>query len=882
VSKLTLGIYGSGPGAGTFVAQLLACPSGGRSSTQTVLLEIGRDTTVDVAPGHVSVQVRLPSGELLDEERTIAQDRDDTIAFNLGSARHEWLGWQQMLTPRIAPEVGARGPMEFPVGKLPIAEVRIHRGGKAPIVVPLDTSVGADRATYRIQTDATTVSLTIERYEGVRPLIELVKTDGGREIAALPLPWYDEAANALPIQLFYEIGPSGEPCADVIVHDPVFSPMLAYYATGDRAATRKFSQEIERRARQAIEGELQNPCAATAGLLVLRRLHRTNLPDHLFENLAGITSISDGAILYAQHLREKRNQRSDRNHVRAVLLEAVQRGVPMFSECGRMLRDGLRRVAAAEQKQSQKASPEVKAALEWASELVDASRADTIITWLATNSAALSKIVPSVVAPSPTRICTSRSPPVNEAPEELFPTGVDESGALLTAKIDIAKLASAIRTRGATPLDPSTAAANARAGLESMGLPFGITPDNLAKAGWGVVFADDVPASVREKLKPLLDHRKVQADRRYKELDYQRGESVRDWMVRHGVGFSNITPSKVPYHLLLVGSPSSMSFEFQYQLDLEYSVGRLWFDDEAGFANYAASIVEYQTAAAVPTRKVMSYFGPSGDPATDLSSKHLLSPLHDGTDEDAAIAGELGFQATSFIGAAAKKAALIELLHDGDQRPALIFTASHGLKCKHGSQVQRKQQGGLVTAEHSTSAALDPAKALFAASDVRDDATIHGLVAFVFACFGAGTPQRDQFPQNPDELGTPEAIAPEPFIAALPQRLLGLASGGALAVIGHVERAWAYSITPPKLGPQIQPFRNAIGRLLKGEPVGEATVDLSSRHATLSAEMAGILGPGAAALDDRALVYRWIEQNDARNYILLGDPAVRLRSADMT
>jgi hypothetical protein len=63
--------------------------------------------------------------------------------------------------------------------------------------------------------------------------------------------------------------------------------------------------------------------------------------------------------------------------------------------------------------------------------------------------------------------------------------------------------------------------------------------------------------------------------------------------------------------------------------------------------------------------------------------------------------------------------------------------------------------------------------------------------------------------------------------------------------------------------------------------VGDSTRDLSERHATLSTELVGLLGPAAPPIDDFALVTRWLEQTDARNYILLGDPAVKVRSADM-
>ena len=75
------------------------------------------------------------------------------------------------------------------------------------------------------------------------------------------------------------------------------------------------------------------------------------------------------------------------------------------------------------------------------------------------------------------------------------------------------------------------------------------------------------------------------------------------------------------------------------------------------------------------------------------------------------------------------------------------------------------------------------------------------------------------------------------------------------------------------------PFRNLIGRVLSGEPVGHATKDFSEKYAALSTELLSKLDetqPGTRP-SDQELVWTWVERNDAQNYIVLGDPAVRLR-----
>ena len=55
------------------------------------------------------------------------------------------------------------------------------------------------------------------------------------------------------------------------------------------------------------------------------------------------------------------------------------------------------------------------------------------------------------------------------------------------------------------------------------GLPWGVEPHDVARAGWAIVFHDDEPATVRDAMKPLIEHRRRQVgvDSRVKALVYQ-------------------------------------------------------------------------------------------------------------------------------------------------------------------------------------------------------------------------------------------------------------------------------------------------------------------------------------------------------------------------
>lgn len=421
-----------------------------------------------------------------------------------------------------------------------------------------------------------------------------------------------------------------------------------------------------------------------------------------------------------------------------------------------------------------------------------------------------------------------------------------------------------------------------------LGLPFDVDPAKVEEAGWAIVFHQNESQDVRDALQPLIEHRKQQVgdEQKVKVLTYRNGQKRAEWLAGYGVGAGNIEPTKVPFYLLFVGSPKQIPFGFCQEIDVEYGVGRLHFDKAEEYSQYVASVIAYETGAVVPSAKEAVFFGVRHefDEATQLSADLLVNPLADGPNAcTPGVAKRWGFATRKLWGTTASKSALTEVLRpdDGAKPPAFLFTASHGLGFRKGHKRQLREQGALLCQDWPGFGQISP-EHYFAAADLPSDANLSGLITFHFACFGAGTPDFDNFVHKPNQ--PPPQIADFPFIAALPKALLSHPKGGALACIGHVERAWGYSIVGPTPVAQLIPFQNAIGRLLVGQPAGYATKDFNEKFATLSASLSNLLEQIGFGLQvpDFELANSWVERNDAGGYMIIGDPAVSLRVKEMT
>ena len=421
-------------------------------------------------------------------------------------------------------------------------------------------------------------------------------------------------------------------------------------------------------------------------------------------------------------------------------------------------------------------------------------------------------------------------------------------------------------------------------------LPWGVEPHDVTRAGWAVVFHKDAKPEIRRALRPLIDYRRAQVgdDARVKELTYFPTEDASGWLARHDVSWNTIEPTKVPYYLLWVGSPELMPFEVTHEVDTDYCVGLLDFDTAEEYAQYANSVVEYERAQAIRNTREAVFFGTRHpfDEATLLSADWLVTPLVDGfpangpTPAEKPVAPQLGFRQRKFLGDAATRETLLQLLGGADATPSFLFTASHGMVWPNGDARQFQAQGALLCQDWPGFGSVAP-RQFVAGADVPDTARLHGLITFHFACFGGGTPREDLYVFERNQ--PPPALAPRPFIAALPRRLLAHPGGGALACVAHIERGWSTSITGIAASPQIRQFQRAIAQVLVGKPVGIAVQEFNDMSATLSDVLSGLLGKAfqGIPIDDVTLASTWMQRNDAGGFVLLGDPAVRLRVADL-
>jgi hypothetical protein len=416
-------------------------------------------------------------------------------------------------------------------------------------------------------------------------------------------------------------------------------------------------------------------------------------------------------------------------------------------------------------------------------------------------------------------------------------------------------------------------------------------PNDLPLQRWAVIAArgeagDRALAAIR----PLIDHRHAQQGdpptiyRVDPDLDDMAALRWRD-----GVWRAESVPEDIrPRYLLILGDLDQVSLELQHALASCAFVGRLHCPTPAGYRDYAEKVVASETARPAERPHALFYTVQDGTAATGVGYADLVEPCIAMTSEWAA-AGKLALASVDEVPYSDWSPSAM-LTQVGAATPAAMLSLSHGLGAPRSGWRSAAQQRAL---QGALSMGLEEP---LAADAVREAAFLPGGVWLCVACFAAGTPRTSAFhswisalaggddPRVREVLRSLPASGEPPFLAALPQTLLANPRGP-LAVVGHVDLAWSYGfLDPHTLRSRASRMFSALRSVLAGSRVGvgldalmsayrENNDDLTARYQLQrDAQVRGEPDP----VDPRRLGRLWMQRNDLRGYILLGDPAARL------
>jgi hypothetical protein len=402
--------------------------------------------------------------------------------------------------------------------------------------------------------------------------------------------------------------------------------------------------------------------------------------------------------------------------------------------------------------------------------------------------------------------------------------------------------------------------------------------DDPKEAGWGLLVNSSEADEMKELLAPLISHRQGRV------LLYN-GEPAIEWIAKNRAYSTN--PSQFPFYILIAGSPSKVPYELQFALDVSQAVGRIDFNNPADYSRYAQMVVGQETDQLQAPEKRVVFFAPQlpSDSPTLQSCQRLAKPLRQQLPDS--VPSDLVY--TDLLGADATKSNLIQSLtpNQSGQTPAIVFAASHGAGIENIDPDQQYLQGSIVCQDHMFPLTPEKRDGFISGYDVNEGFSIPGGILFVFACFGAGTRAHSDFarylPEGDSKEGLKAVQGTEDFVGYLPKALLANINGGSLAVIGHVDPAWLSSFVDPLTNERrIFPFGFAMARLLRGKPVGFSVSAFNEKYAETSTGLLSLIEDmeEEAMPPDQIqsqLADLWICRNDAQNYIVIGDPAVRLK-----
>ncbi|MCA9659894.1 MAG: hypothetical protein KC486_16235 [Myxococcales bacterium] len=422
----------------------------------------------------------------------------------------------------------------------------------------------------------------------------------------------------------------------------------------------------------------------------------------------------------------------------------------------------------------------------------------------------------------------------------------------------------------------------------------GAAGNDLAAQGWGIVAPEGEEGDrLLAAIEPLIKARRaqIQGDHVvYRVKPKMTAAEVDSW--RRDV-YEKADPDEQPLYQLFLGDLDQVPLGLQQTQSIDSCVGRLAFDKIEDYEAYVDKLLRWERAPAAAGGDLLLHTVHDGTPATSIGARGLMEPIY----------------AEAAEAAAKGRLPLRELLRSGDPDspdPAQLKAALDGREAgvlftlSHGEGAPRRDWASEADKRAGQGAMSFGSAGRLRGDDIRSGAFLPGGVWFMFACYGAGTPDDSRFRHWLQQLrdagkfrGKPEAVlkslpkeGERPFVAALPRAALANPKGP-VAFIGHLDLAWTYSFQELDRGRKDSTagkFYKVVRSLLRGDRVGISLREIARHYVEKNQALTNNMDErkakevqGESVADDRVeMAHLWMARQDLAGYVTLGDPAARL------
>lgn len=406
----------------------------------------------------------------------------------------------------------------------------------------------------------------------------------------------------------------------------------------------------------------------------------------------------------------------------------------------------------------------------------------------------------------------------------------------------------------------------------SAGPPFGADPvPEDPQGNWAVVLSEACPniQQVRSALEPLIRRRSGQII----TIPKMDPASFTQWLADQ---FNDRT---LPSYLLICDSFDNILLEYQVIFNAFAVTGRLWFDDPALIRAYVEKVLAVEQGQLdVGQRRVVAC--PCDDDVTYADYQQIIMPMLDDASPDF-------IPLEPLVEARFNERSVLDAARDTQ----LLALYCHGLGLNRRDYERHPDLMGALVLQFGSR----EDEGLLTPDEVVQGPFVPGGIVFTPACMAGGTQSDSDFVAWLEDDSLAPYVGADTRMSALSQAMLGAPQGPAI-VLAHFDISMGG--TSPMYNPMTQTgdlqkeiHIRFLRNLLEGQTVGKATEPFRWAAGAYYAQAIYIFGQIAGSVPYFGRSNRTIGQmvssmnqyhvvaSDMRNYLILGDPAVRLPAA---